>query len=397
MASAAAGAYLTTAAPGLRIARAAEGSGENGDILVVLFLRGGQDSLQLVAPADDADYNDYRPNIAVSSSDGHHVGALDGVDFFLHPSVPELNSLYSAGDLAIVQATGLPAGGRSHFENQDYMERGDDGDNQKTRHKTGWITRHIDSIGETRPVLSSVALGSSNPLSLLGHPQVIALSDSGRGFDVDGPSANADLFAAINSGDSEYQQLAQQTVEAINTVQSGLVVRDQADISETGYTSGPLSESLRSLAQLIKMDVGVDIATVEQGNWDHHENILDEFPSQAEELSRSLNAFWTDMVDYRDRITLVTMTEFGRRVDENSNAGTDHGAASSMLVLSKSANGGKLHGDWPGLSELEQQDGALRVTTDYRQVLSEVLVKRKFNSKVDQVFPDISYAPIGVL
>ncbi len=145
------------------------------------------------------------------------------------------------------------------------------------------------------------------------------------------------------------------------------------------------------------MNIGVDVATVDYGGWDMHNALTGEFNTRTTEFSRAIAAFWKDMAAYRDRITLVTMTEFGRRMQENASQGTDHGSAAGMLLLGGHVNGGKLYGTWPGLAASELTTGALTVTTDYRQVLAEILVKRHGETALKEVFPTITYSPLGVL
>lgn len=400
------GALLATAGPGLRVSLAAESTSD--EILVVLFARGGTDGLQLVAPANEAIYQDARPSIAVQP-DGVNAGfalanGLDGVDFFLNPGASGLNDLYTSGDLALIHAAGVPTENRSHFKSMDMMERGM-ADNEANL-STGWLTRHIETLTATRPLLSTVSTASNNPISLLGYPQAVSIPNV-EDFNVAGGDVNAQVIAALNSGDSAYQQVAQQTLEAISTVQTKLEELSEnadegdgeSDESETGpaYTNGPLSSALRNLAQLIKMDVGLDVATVDHGGWDHHNNLVNEFGNQVNELSQSLSAFWEDVADYQDRISVVFMTEFGRRVYENASNGTDHGSGSVMMVLSGNANGGHMYGAWPGLTTAELDNGDLAVTTDYRQVISELLAKRHNSPALDTVFPTVPYNPLGLV
>lgn len=416
--SASSGAFMASAGPGLRVSMAAEES-NSGDILVVLFARGGTDGLQLVAPADEALYQQARPTIAVQSS-GTGAGfslanGLDGVDFFLNADAPELNDLYSSGNLALVHAAGVPTENRSHFKSMDMMERGL-ADNE-TNLTSGWLTRHIESLTADRPLLSTVSTNSNNPISLLGYPQAVSIPNV-ENFNVAGGDTNANVISALNSaGGSAYQQVALQTLEAINTVQTkldentvqtkldelGLSSDDDSETddqeAETGpaYTNGPLSSSLRNLATMIKMDIGLDVATVDHGGWDHHNNLVNEFRNQVTELSQSLSAFWQDVEAYRDRITVVFMTEFGRRLSENASNGTDHGSGSVMMVLSGNANGGQMYGSWPGIVSADLDNGELAVTTDYRQVIGEVLAKRHCSPTLETVFPTVPYAPLGLV
>ncbi len=399
------GAFMATAGPGLRVSMAA--SGTSDEILVVLFARGGIDGLQLVAPANEEAYQIARPTIAVAATGTNPAIAMangiDGIDFFMHPDAPELHALYSSGDLAVVHAAGVPTENRSHFKSQDMMERGMA--DAETNLTSGWLTRHIETLTTPRPLLSTVSTGSSNPISLLGYPQAVSIPDVNN-FNVAGGSVNAQVIAALNSGSSDYQLVAQQTIDAIETVQTKLSEindaddaddTDEADESAPAYTNGPLSNSLRNLATLIKMDIGLDVAAVDHGGWDHHNNLINEFRNQAVELSQSLAAFWQDVEAYRDRITVVMMTEFGRRLNENASNGTDHGSASVIMVLSGNANGGQLYGSWPGIASGDLDNGDLAVTTDYRHVIAEVLAKRHNSPSLDTVFPTISYAPLGLI
>lgn len=398
------GAFMASAGPGLRVSMAAESTSD--EILVVLFARGGADGLQLVAPANLSSYQQARPSIAVQPT-GTNAGfalanGLDGVDFFLNQGASELNDLYSSGDLALIHAAGVPTENRSHFKSMDMMERGL-ADNE-TNLISGWLTRHVETLTADRPLLSTVSTASSNPISLLGYPQAISIPDV-QNFNVAGGDVNAQVIAALNSGSSAYQQVAQQTIEAINTVQDkleelNLNTESDDDAGETegpAYTNGPLSSALRNLANLIKMDVGLDVATVDHGGWDHHNNLVNEFGGQISELSQSLGAFWEDVADYKDRITLVFMTEFGRRLIENASNGTDHGSGSVMMVLSGNANGGRMYGDWPGIGSSDLDNGDLAVTTDYRQVISEVLAKRHNSPSLASVFPTVPYNPLGLI
>jgi len=387
---------LLAAAPGLKVAMAAT-SAPAKDILIVLFLRGGSDGLQMVAPAGDANYIANRPTIGIKASGtnaGLGLGTLDGTDFFLNPQAPELKALYDSKKLAIVHATGLPTGSRSHFECMDRMERGaSDGELGVTN---GWLTRHLNTVQTARPVLGTVSSGTSVPASLLGCPEAIAVPNA-QSFNLVGGSLVTDYLRYSNAGDTLFQKVALATVDAVESVQDALLTMGADDTSTFGYTGGALSSSLRSLAKLIKMDVGVDVAAVDMGGWDHHDNMPNEYTARTQELSRSLNAFWTDVAAYRSRITVVTMTEFGRRFRENSSGGTDHGSASVMMVLGGNVNGGKIYGDWPGLASNELDTGDMKVTTDYRRVLGEILVKRQGQTNLGAIFPTVAYDPLGIV
>jgi uncharacterized protein (DUF1501 family) len=395
LSSACAGAALTTIAPGLRVSFAAETTSQR-DIVVVLFQRGACDGLQLVAPAGDPNYQLNRPTLQVPTSGpgaGLPIGSLDQVDFFLNPAMPELQALYAAGNLAVVHAVGIPTANRSHFVVQNMMERGvADGDPALN---TGWLDRHLLSLGGTRPLLGTIANGPANPTSLLGYPNSVAVPDVST-FSVHGGNSVTKAIQTFITGNSAYQGVAQSTLQAVAAVQSGLANAGTGNDPDAGYTKGPLSANLKSLARLIKMNVGVDLSTVDMLNWDMHSNLLADFHDRATELSQSLNAFWNDLSAYQSRLTLVTMTEFGRRVPENTSGGTDHGSGGAMLVMGGNVNGG-IYGDWPGLAANQLYQGDLAVANDYRNVLLEILIKRHGETAPQSIFPTVSYNPLGVV
>ena len=392
---AAGGAALATLAPGVRVSFAADAAPAR-DVLIVLFQRGACDWLQMVAPAGDPNYIAARPALRVPTTGanaGIGLGSLGGTDFYLSASAPELKTLYDSGNLAFVHATGMHTTDRSHFICQAMMEKGSV-DAEVDQH-TGWLTRHIASAGTSGQELSTVSASSSNPVALLGDAGAIAIADA-QNFNVGGGTVNANLIRAMNTGATAYQTVATAALDAVASVQSGL--QTIVDTSATaGYTGGTLSQALRSVGRLIKMNVGVDVVAVDFGSWDMHNSLVSEFNTRTTEFSRAISAFWTDMTDYRSRITMVTMTEFGRRLQQNASQGTDHGSASGMLVLGGNVNGGKIYGTWPGLAASQLTNGDLTVTTDYRQVLSEILVKRHAETQLATVFPNIGYNPLGVL
>ncbi len=394
LACAAAG--LTTVAPGVRVSFAQTAPATPRDILVVLFQRGAADWLQMLAPAGDQNYINARPSLRVQTSGntpGLGVGTLGGTDFYLHAAAPELKTLYDSGDLAFVHAVGIHTVDRSHFICQDMMEKG--GADAEAESHSGWLARHLASAGDGGQELSTVAASATNPVSLLGEASAVAIADAQQ-FNISGGNANGNVIRAINSGESVYQAVATASLDAVASVQLGL--RTINDTSGTaGYTAGALSQSLRSVGRLIRMNVGVDVVTVDYGGWDMHNALAGEFNTRTTEFSRAISAFWTDMAAYRDRITLITMTEFGRRLQENASQGTDHGSAAGMLVLGGNVNGGKIYGNWPGLAASQLTTGDLTVTTDYRQVLAEILVKRHRETKLAEVFPTIAYSPLGIL
>ncbi|GIL41784.1 DUF1501 domain-containing protein [Roseiterribacter gracilis] len=397
------GAMIATGTPGLRVALAATPS-TNRDIFVVLFLRGAADGLSLVAPVNDPDYIANRPTIRVRDS-GTNVGLQipngpNGLDWRLHGTMSGMQSLYTDGKLAIVHATGVLSNSRSHFDSQDFMERGV-ADGEKTQ-TSGWLARHVATVGNAGGLLPDVAVSSSVPRSLMGDASAVAVSTPSS-FALTNATTDTAIYTALTKGNSGYEQVARKTVSATQAIQSKLA-RDAAGrvIAYTpgtglAYGNDGLGTGLASLAQLIKMDIGLEVATVDFGGWDHHDNLVAQMNNVARQLSSNLTTFWNDIAAYQSRVTVVAMTEFGRRFKENGSGGLDHGHGSAMFVLGGGINGGKIYGTWPGLNAAvldETRD--LAITTDYRRVLSEVLVNRTGNSNIANVFPTVPYAPLGL-
>jgi len=390
-ASAASG--LLSLAPGTRAAFAADGAPSNRDILVVVFLRFGNDGLTLIPPSEDADYLAARPTLAVRNT-SLPLGTLDGVKMYMHPNMPELKALYDAGELAVVHAAGIDTESRSHFISQDKMERGTtDGEVQI---KGGWLGRHLLARGLVLPGLGAITGAPEVDVALQGYAAAVAVPDITR-FDIAGGDINLAVIEAMHAGPEPAILSARAAIETIKTVKARLLSSPRAPLAESGYTTHPYSTALKGIADIVKADVGMEVATVDLGGWDHHVNLLNFYPGQATELSKALSAFWTDLRAYRSRLTVVTMTEFGRRVEENANGGLDHGAASVMMALGGNVNGGKVYGRWPGLKPAQLRSGDLAVTTDYRRVLQEILAKRRGEITPRAVFPTVAYSPLGIV
>ena len=379
----------------------------NDEILVVLFLRGGQDGLNLVVPmggSDRATYESLRPTlkVPVAAVQPYTLGSLGGTQFGLNPQAAPLFELFQDGKLAVVTACGMAANERSHFDSMNWMELGTPGMSNTV---DGWITRHLASATNLPDeiLLPSLAVGGLQPLSQLGSYDTINLSSPSDFALNTGPwSALVDQRAALRNllgADSSWLH------------QTSLKALDAADIVEL-YASGDyvpapgalypdtwFGENLKTIAQMVKLDLGLRVATLDLGGWDHHENEDDVFDPLVDELARGLQAFWADLAagitDHTQRLTLVVLSEFGRRVYENEARGTDHGHGNNLFVLSGHAIGG-LHGAWPGLAALD--DGDLQVTSDFRRVLSEIVVRRLGNPRIDLVFPGYTgYSPLGVV
>ena len=399
------------------LAFAQPGGGFNDEIVVVLFLRGGQDGLNLVVPTGGASndrqyYEQARPNLRVPNAGAGAalpLGSLGSTAFGMHPSAAPLHELFQDGRLAIVAATGMHANERSHFDSMNWMELGTPGLSSTT---SGWLTRHLataTNLPDTM-VLPSLSVGSLQPVSLLSSYETINMASP------DSFSLSTGPWAWRNA-----QRVALRNLYEANSTfvhSAGLQALDAVDIVELyasgGYTPRPGSnypttwfgENLQTIAQMVKLDLGLRIATLDLGGWDTHENQGNgaggQYADLVAELAQGLAAFYLDLdgvgaANYAQRLTVVVMSEFGRRFAENPDGGTDHGHGNNLLVLSGNALGG-LKGTWPGLHENQLSDGDVAVTTDFRRVLSEILIRRLGNPNVGSVFPGyVGYSPIGVV
>lgn len=383
------------------------------DILVVMFLRGAMDGLNFCAPVNDPNYIAARPNLRIRS-DGTTPGLPvanpigTGVDFRLHPSGQPLLDLYSANSLAIIHASGLTVPNRSHFDAQALMEGG----NPNAKQSTGWLTRYLTTIGGQSGVVPSMTASSNLPGALTGSGSSIAMP-SLSGFSLPGDSTIFTPMQAYYTGTTPLHSAGTTALNALQTVNAALnrpptggsiptyAPEGGAVYAQPETQSGSLGSALITIARLIKMEVGLQVATLDVGNWDTHNNqgtTTGTFANNVDSLARNLMAFHNDMVRYRQKVTLVVMSEFGRRLPENTSGGTDHGRANVMLVLGGNVNGGRMYGTWRGLASNVLDGGDLAVTTDYRQVLAEIIMRRGLNPQLNAVFPQLgAYQPLGVV
>ena len=366
--------------------------------LVVLFQRGAADGLNIVIPHAEAAYYSMRPSIAIPRPKGNN-GAIDLDGFFgLHPSMAEFKPLWDAGHLAIVHAAGSPDNTRSHFDAQDYMESGTPG---MKATEDGWLNRAIAGVKE--PAASpfrAVAMGGALPRTLAGSVPAVSMGNI-REFAVGGrgPAGNV----ASNSFEAMYEQsvdtvlhgTGNETFEAVKMLRSADPEK-YTPAPGANYPRGRFGDSLRQVAQLIKANLGVEVAFADIGGWDHHVNegsVQGQIANLTREFSQSIAAFWTDLGDLGADTVVVTMSEFGRTARENGNRGTDHGHANVMFVLGGPVKGGKVYGRWPGLQTEQLYEGRdLAVTTDFRQVLSEAVYQHLGNKDLEKVFPGFEKA-----
>jgi uncharacterized protein (DUF1501 family) len=383
----------TTAIPSFLVRSVlAEASTSPTRRLVVIFQRGAADGLNVVVPYREKNYYSMRPSIAIPQK---QVIDLDGF-FGLHPSLDSFKPLYDAGHLAIVHAAGSPDMSRSHFDAQDFMESGTPGLKST---QDGWLNRALQAEDLLRrhpqSAFRALALSPEIPRTLAGQIPALALGNinnfavAGRG---PSPSPAASAFEAMygDSGDHILHAAGEETFEAVKMLRAAnpaqYTPRNGAD-----YPSSEFGNRMKQIAQLLKSNLGVEAAFTDVGGWDTHQNqgsVQGQLSNRLREFSSSIAAFWRDMGDDAENITLVTMSEFGRTARENGTGGTDHGHANAMFVLGGNIKGGKVYGRWPGLESHQLNEGRdLALTTDYRQVLGELINKTIGASNLDLVFP----------
>jgi uncharacterized protein (DUF1501 family) len=372
-------------------------------ILVVIFLRGGADSLNLVSPTADANYLAARPESLRVSRQGDRPGlaltdALADVDFRLHPAAAELGELFHAGDLSLIHATGLQLATRSHFEAEAYIERSADSSGAG-----GWLGRWLRHQNPGGP-MPALAAGTTMPESLRGGRPSVA-PDFSELMLAPGHWLSPQLRARLAAGFGSHAQLGATMQDVLNVSQ---MLQDRYWMPDTwemrpyqtdvAYPEdSDLTRPLMTIAQAIKDGMGLRVATVDYGGWDTHVNQAWEFDRLLSGLSRSLMAFWRDLGPRQQDVAVVVQSEFGRRLRANESGGTDHGRAGAMMVLGPQARGGRLLGRWPGLENGALEEGAdLAVTTDYRDILTEVLTGHMGLTDIQAVFPGLAHAPIGL-
>lgn len=367
------------------------------DTLVVVFLRGGWDALNVVAPIDGDDrgyYEKARPDIKISD-----LLPLNN-QFGLHPAMTPLYDLYQQGKAGIIHAVGLNVDTRSHFDAQEYIELGTPGSKSVA---SGWITRHLQNVGISSilPALST----SGQPTSLLNFVPTVSLSAPEEFSLWDNGLRDSHLSALkqLYQGESILHRAGTRTLEALEIV-SPLSGGGYQPANGAVYNDDEFGMQLKTVAQMIKLDAGLRVATVDFGGWDTHEYQNDGNGGYMADLLNSLASglanFYLDLDSgYTDRLSVVVVSEFGRRLVQNDSYGTDHGHGNVMFTLGGNVNGGQVFGAWPGLNNEQLYDSAdLAVTTDYRQVLSELLTKRLGNDDIEAVFPGFSasYNPLGI-
>ncbi len=369
--------------------------GARNKILVAIFQRGAADGLNIVVPHGDPNYYAMRPTISIPRPSANLAKTDSVVDlngyFGLHPSLASLQPLWDARHLAIVHAAGSPDPTRSHFDAQDYMESGTPG---LKATGDGWLNRALPAAqGKVSPV-RAVALGPNLPRSLRGSNSAVAV-DSLSNFQVKDATSSA-ILQSLYSGthDEILNGTGRETFEAMSILQD-VQKNPYQPAAGANYPKGKFSDNMRQIAQLIKANVGVEVAFADIGGWDHHVNEVGATASQGQlanlltEFGQTLSAFYQDLGDRMGDVVLVTMSEFGRTAHENGNRGTDHGHANCMFVLGGDIKGGQVYGQWPGLDKSQLYESRdLNLTTDFRAVLGELVSNHLGNRNLRSVFPN---------
>ncbi|GIW56573.1 MAG: hypothetical protein KatS3mg082_2977 [Nitrospiraceae bacterium] len=369
---------------------------KDGRVLVFLFLRGGCDGLNTIVPYGDDAYHRLRPSLALRKQD---VLPLDD-RFGMHPALRSLLPLYQEGDMVIVHAVGSQDRSRSHFEAMSAIERGVAYAGEPV--SNGWVARYLAAKGGTQDPLQALAFAPVLPDSLKGSTGALALEDL-KQYRLAGGSEgrkrlHESLWRLYQQGDDWFSIAGRQTLKALEIVER---LPDVAEVNRHGYPASDLGKALAQTALLIESGVGLEVACLEKGGWDTHvaQGATEGWhPSLLTDLADSLAAFSNHLGKEMERVTVVVATEFGRRAYENAGLGTDHGRGSVLFVLGKGVAGGRIYGEWPGLEpEALEEPGDLRVTTDYRAVLSSVLAARMgAEALLPEVFPGYSGERLAV-
>ena len=375
------------------LARAADGPSPRKKVLVAVFQRGAVDGLNMVVPFGEKNYYALRPTIAIPAPKGGLESTIDLDGFFgLHPALAPLKAIYDANKLAIVHAVGSPDPTRSHFDAQDYMESGTPGRKATT---DGWLNRALGPLGDARrsPV-RAVSLGPSLSRAVRGHNEAVAINNLNdfKVREADGAATFESMYASTL--DTMLNGTGRETFDAVKLMQS-IQAQQYTPAGGAKYPGGRLGQSLMQIARLIKADVGLEVAFTDVGGWDTHVNEVGQTPGAGQlanllgNFGQALAAFYQDLGDRMEDVAVVTMSEFGRTAKENGNRGTDHGHANVMFAFGGAIRGGKIYGDWPGLApEQLYENRDLALTTDFRDVLGELVAKHLGNGQLSGVFPE---------
>jgi uncharacterized protein (DUF1501 family) len=354
----------------------------------------------MVVPFGDDNYYRARPLLAMQPPDSRASSRsleLDGF-FGLNQDMSALHEIFRAGHMTAIHACGPPNVSRSHFEAMDLMERGTDGESGAD---SGWLGRHLMTTASTDDSpLRAIGWDESLQKSLRGYVSAMALQ-SIADFHLHDDQELADdmsvaLSAMYQNESVAYNHTAQATLEALETVRK-IDIDRYRPANGAEYDETDLGMALKQTAALIKAEAGLEVACIDHGNFDTHVAQSQFLPGLVKPFADNLRAFHDDLLSYIDRVTVVVMSEFGRRVQENGGGGTDHGHGGVLYLMSTHVAAQPVIANWPGLNDDFLENGDLQITTDYRDVLGEVLLHRARRTNLDIVFPGHSYAPVGAI
>lgn len=369
-----------------RTAYAANGS-TRAKRLIAIFQRGASDGLNVVVPFGEAEYYRARPSIAIPRPGGADTSAIDLDGFFgLNPRLRPLKPFWDVRQLAIVHACGSPDSTRSHFDAQDYMETATPGVKSTS---DGWLNRYLQARAEQDATpFRAVAVSQQVPRMLQGRAATLAVNQLAQ-F---GVRANGDRFEAMYAGaaDRVMNGTGREAFDAIRMLQTADPSRYRP-ASGADYPRTPFGQALRQIAQLSKSDLGMEVAFADVGGWDTHVNqgaADGQLANRLDDFARAIAALAIDLGDRLSDTVILTMSEFGRAVNENGSRGTDHGHGNAMLVIGGGVRGGRVYGRWPGLAREQRFEGRdLAVTTDFRDVFAEVAIRHLGLADPRAVFP----------
>src|SRR6266404_6620657 len=386
----------------LRTAMAQTNTAHSKDrpIIIAIFQRGAADGISVVVPFGDPHYAPARPQIAIPEpARGSEERAIDLDGFFgLHPSLNSLKPIYDEGHLAMVHAVGSPDNTRSHFDAQDYMEAGTPG-NKGTG--DGWLNRYMQAKKDPKATpFRAVSFTANLPRTLLGPAPSLAMTNIGD-FGVRAGQGNGQVakgFEELYStslGDALHGT-GKEAFEAVKMLKKANPQQYQAANGAT-YPRSPFGNSLLQIAQLIKANIGIEVAFTDVGGWDTHANqgsSRGQLANRLQDFSQGIAALYKDLGDRMRNVVIVTMTEFGRTIRQNGSGGTDHGHASCLFVAGGPVKGGKVYGKWPGLATEQLYEGRdLALTTDFRDVFSEIAARHMGAGNLNSIFPGYNANP----
>jgi uncharacterized protein (DUF1501 family) len=373
----------------------------NRNVLVVISLRGGVDGLGMVVPHGDPAYYQARPGIAVPKAS---LIAKDDM-FGLHPAMKKLEWLYDGGELAAVHAVGMERPNRSHFLAMEEIEEADPGSTTRR----GWVNRMIglndssltsEAIHLTSSMVPTMLVGSAPTLSA-DRLSRIALSGATDNWSSRRKRQLQTVWGNAAGPLGDAGRSALQTVERLAPVAAESYRPHNGARYPDAWPATDLAAALQDTAHLIRSDVGTEVVSIDYGSWDLHSDYgkvaFGEMQTMIAGFAGALDAFMRDLGALRSRVTVVTISEFGRRVAENGNGGLDHGWGNMMLVAGGGVKGGRYYGNWPWLSANKLVDGDLAVTTDYRNVLGEIITRRFPDRSISKVFPGLRFNRLGLM